>query len=292
MIRGIFFILVLAPKPKGMKRFVFIFLFILIATVLLSSRTTESLPVSKLNAKDTAVEAIFEELKNKTEALFDAKKDSFGYEGNNSVAGRNGYIYSIVRTGFLFNPYDRYALLAYSIDAKTLYVEVRQLIGKVWVKRFRNTSGTELLGKDAEPVVLEDLNGDGIPEIFIAKEMSPVTHAVRGDAWAWAKEGIQKWNGFEQIVNPEYDTKRHELVGHEIAGKGSKMSFTSYTLNKKGIIEVLSPTLCNCTIANGDSCIVTIDKERPKRVLRTELYKYVPAYFSKEVKALVFVSGK
>jgi hypothetical protein len=270
-----------------MKSGVRVFLSVSITLLLFAFHPNGDSRTIRIQSKDTSISAIFDELRIKTEKLFEAKKDSFSYEGNNSVEGNNGYIYSIVKVGNLFNKYDRHALIAYSLDAHTLYVEVRQLIGKVWVKRFRNTSGTKDLESTADPVTLEDLNGDGIPEIFIAKELALPAHLIRGDVWAMTKDGVQKWTGFDQIENPGYDPKEKQIVGHFIAGMGLSMSFGSYELNKNHEIIPVKSVFCDCTLAKGDSCLVTIDKEKPRKVLHSQVYKYVPAYFSKEVQKAV-----
>jgi hypothetical protein len=162
---------------------------------------------------DTSIEAIFSELKNKTEQLFDAKRDSLYYESDNSVhaAGSAHTIYSIVRIGDLLNQFQKHALITYSLNDTILYVEIRQLIGKVWVRRFRNISSTKALNPLAKDLILfQDINGDGMKELLILTSSSTTARPYTNyKAWNYSmKDGFRERKNFEQRPGTEADKKR------------------------------------------------------------------------------------
>jgi hypothetical protein len=237
---------------------------------------------------DSAMEVIYADLRIKTEHLFEAQKDSFSYESDNSATKEfnEHYIYSIVRIGNLFSKYDRHALIAYSLNDTTLFVEIRQQIGKIWVRRFRNTSYTSRLSPPfSSPISIKDLNGDGVNDLFIADVFlaMPGTE-LKGNAWINTHDGLQKIQGFDQIPNAEYDSGTKQYVGHVSCSGGMIMTFLAYELKKNYELREVKKIECDCSDQKTEGCKVTTDKLKIQTVPRNEAYRYVLPYYSKLVK--------
>jgi hypothetical protein len=243
--------------------------------------------VNKPSTPDSSLQAVYAELKNKTEALFEAKKDSFSYESDNSSIDKTRNIYSIVQIGNLFSKYDKHALIAYSLNDTALFVEIRQLIGKVWVRRFRNISSTSRLAHPfPRPISLRDFNGDGIPELYIVT-LAGYVEAVfleRGDGWILTRDVFQKIKGFELISNPEYDSKTKQILGCFISCMGGDLWFESYEMKKNYELEKVKEISCECCNNGEAKCKVTIDKKNPIEVHSEEIYKYVPPFYVEKIK--------
>ncbi len=237
---------------------------------------------------DSTMEEIYAELRIKTELLFEAQKDSFSYESDNSATKefKEHYIYSIVRIGNLFSKYDRHALIAYSLNDTTLFVEIRQQIGKTWVRRFRNTSCTSRLSPPfSSPISIKDLNDDGVNDLFIADEFvaMPGTE-LKGNAWINTHDGLQKIKGFDLIPNAVYDSKTKQYLGYSNCCGGMVMTFLAYEMKKNYELRKVKEIQCDCSDQKTEGCTVTTDQLKVQLVPRNEAYRYVLPYYSKQVK--------
>jgi hypothetical protein len=170
----------------------------LFALLLFSSFQNHSsyltLPVKQEDPNKTARFAL---LKKTTEEVFEVKKDSFEYHKDyvTQEEGRSVKIYSMVWVGKIFNPFDRQALIAYSLNDSMLYVEVRHQIGKVWVHRFQYTSNvSKSWDKLQEPVlIMEGEHAENV--LFIAsKNGLSVYKGINGDKWIYSKGSFKKLN--------------------------------------------------------------------------------------------------
>ncbi|MFI5149744.1 MAG: hypothetical protein ACHQRM_08430 [Bacteroidia bacterium] len=146
-------------------------------------------------SQDTLSKDKFEALKNATEAVFEAKKDSFNYHKDyvTQEVDRDVKIYSMVWIGKLFNPYDNHALIAYSINDSMIHVEIRHQIGKVWVRRFHNTSIVSKAWKKLpEPVIM--LKGEQGEEVLFITSTAGLSAymGVNGDKWVYSKGNFKK----------------------------------------------------------------------------------------------------
>jgi hypothetical protein len=243
---------------------------------------------------DSSLQSAYEELKNKTEALFEAKKDSFAFVSDNSVSGGiNGHVvFSFVSVGPLFASFQRHAVIGYSLNDSTLYVEVRQLIGQVWVRRFRNTSSTRwLVPGSGIPAVIRDINGDGLGDLLILQETQAMLQpALRYGAWLFSlKEGFQEVKGFNRICNPVYDVTEKKVIGFQPVSCNQRVAlYEEYRFVKGPAVERKRTVLLDCCCATGEctTCKVIVDGKERTDVPRSSAFSYVPVLYKEQIKAL------
>jgi hypothetical protein len=155
------------------------------------------LPAYPVKQEDINKAARFALLKKTTEQVFEAKKDSFEYHKDyvTQEEGRAVKIYSMVWVGKIFNPFDRQALIAYSLNDSMLYVEVRHQIGKVWVHRFQYTSNvSKSWDKLPEPVLIMQGEHEENVLFIAAKSGLSVYKGINGDKWIYSKGSFKKLN--------------------------------------------------------------------------------------------------
>ncbi len=110
--------------------------------------------------------------------------------------------------------------------------------------------GKDLLVDDAIDVFLDDVNHDGIPDVFICAGVDGRQnigyHLFLTNK---AKQSLSRFNGFEEIGNPEYDSTTGLISSCVLAGP----SFCKfYFISSEGRLETL-PEQFNFDPANYDS---------------------------------------
>lgn len=213
-----------------------------------------------------------------------ARLDSLFWQNLHQASFLSQNSWTTLWIGNLFSREKKDAILVYPESDTIRNVLVLRQTGAGWDTML--TSSVKTWHTENEPGQLEvkDFDDDGMPDLKVIQKQFMHGNSVF-DLWHYADGKFSPVEGFDNIVNAEYDPNDKLFYACTSLGCADmRMRFGVFRITAMKV-QKLREVECDCCLEQKDHCTIQINSGKKFKVPLEEAYKHVPAFFAERVKA-------
>lgn len=183
--------------------------------------------------------------------------------------------------GHLFGDRRRFAVLTWQTDESTLENLVLEQRENDWDTLVNYTCEARYDGElpPYERIVLEDYNGDGVPDLYIINYYGDIHTCLAGNLWIYKKGMFRFIHGFDNIPNPVYDPGTGHVCGYVTDGCADMyMEMSEYIFKGDSVMEKDAFELDCCEVGTSGECVF-IRGDREEHVSVRNVCRKIPRLY-------------
>lgn len=210
--------------------------------------------------------------------------DSLFRQNQHQASFRSQNSWTTLWVGNLFCREEKDAILWYPVSDSIRNVLVLRQNVSGWDTLLTNSVKTWYTANEPGQLELKDFDDDGMPDLKVLQKQFIHGNSVF-DLWYYADGKFSPVEGFDNIVNAEYDPKDKLFYACTSLGCADmRMRFGVFRITGMKV-QKLREVECDCCLEQKDHCTIQINGAAKFKASLNEAYKHVPAFFAERVKA-------